>query len=323
MPILFFCLLSLLILPLDAQAQWGRASPRLDGPAFSTQRPVWPVPPEISARAAVVMDAESGEVLFAQNPHRPLSPASTTKALTALLVLENLDLNAKVGVSRNATRVVPSKLGLEPGERLYVQDLLYGLMLKSGNDAALVAAEAVGGSVTGFSALMNRRARELGARHSRFRNPHGLTQDGHLSTAYDLAQIFRHALRDAVFAELVQTRNAALRVEWGLGADDWRLVRVHNSNRLLENYAGARGGKTGYTRRARLCFVGAAQRGRTRLVVSVLGSSSSARRWADVQNLLEYGFSLRGQPRLRPAATGAEAAALEVVGIGDTPPPME
>lgn len=318
MPRIIACLLSLLILPLVAHAQWELAGPRVDSLRFQPNfTRVWPIPPNISARAAVVMDAETGKVLFAQNPHLPLSPASTTKALTALLLLENLDLNAKVAVSHGATRVVPSKLGLQPGERLYVQDLLYGLMLKSGNDAALVAAEAVGGSVSGFAALMNRRARELGALHSRFRNPHGLTQDGHVSTAHDLAQIFRHALKDAVFAEVVQTRNAALRVEWGIGAEDWRLVRVHNSNRLLENYAGARGGKTGYTRRARLCFVGAAQRGDTRLVVTVLGSRSSAQRWADVQNLLEYGFKLRGRPRLRPASPGAEPAALEVVGVGD------
>lgn len=313
MPVLVSLLLLSILLPASALAQWQMAEPR-----FDTTRAFWPTAPGISARAAVVMDAETGKMLFAQNPHLPLSPASTTKALTALLVLENLDLNAKVGVSYNATQVIPSKLGLRTGERLYVQDLLYGLMLKSGNDAALVAAEAVGGSVAGFAALMNRRAWELGALHSSFRNPHGLTQNGHESTAHDLAQIFRHALEDAVFAELVQTRNAALRVEWGLEGGDWRLLRVHNSNRLLENYDGARGGKTGYTRRARLCFVGAAQRGRTRLVVAVLGSSSSAQRWRDVQNLLEYGFELRGLPRLqRVSLDGETPAPIAVVGIGD------
>lgn len=315
MPALLASLLILCLLPLSASAQWQMAEPRANSYApLIASLP----PPEISAWGAVVMDADTGEVLFAHNPHQRYSPASTTKALTALLLLENLDLNNRVGVSTNATRVVPSKLGLQPGEQIYVQDLLYGLMLKSGNDAAIVAAEAVAGSVPRFASMMNQRARELGALNSSFRNPHGLTQNGHESTAFDLAQIFRHALDDAVFAEVVQTRNAALRVEWGLGEDDWRWVRVHNSNRLLENYDGARGGKTGYTRRARLCFVGAAQRGRSRLVVTVLGSRSSAQRWRDVQRLLEYGFTLQGQPRLRPANAGHWVPEpIPVVGIGD------
>jgi D-alanyl-D-alanine carboxypeptidase len=243
--------------------------------------------PTISARAAVVVNPDNGRLIYAKSPHRRLPPASTTKVLTALLALDNLDLNAKVMVSHSAANTVPSRIGFRSGEQLYVQDLLYAIMLKSGNDAAEVAAETVGGSVSGFARLMNARARELGALNSHFRNPHGLPDDGHYSTAYDLALIFAQAMRNPVFAEIVRTRKAALRIESGFHADEWRLVRVSNTNRLLTSYPGANGGKTGYTRKARRCFVGEAQRGSVRLVVAVLGST---RRWSDVKKLFEYGF---------------------------------
>ena len=244
------------------------------------------VSPDISARAALVMNPQTGEVLYARQAHQRLPPASTTKVLTTLIALEKLDLNAKVGVSFKASGVEPSRIGLRPGEALYVQDLLYGLMLKSGNDAAEVAAEAIGGSVPGFATIMNARAWELGAHNSHFANPHGLPNESHYSTAYDLAVIFRQAMKNRMFAEIVRTRNAALRIE--TSPDNWRMVPVRNSNRLLRTFYGALGGKTGYTRKAKRCFVGAVSRNGTPLIVVVLGSTH---RWRDVTRLFEYGFA--------------------------------
>jgi D-alanyl-D-alanine carboxypeptidase len=253
-------------------------------------------PPEITARAAVLMDTVSGEVLFARQPYEPLPPASTTKVLTALVALERLDLNARIRVSERAAAVEPSRIGLQAGEILYAQDLLYGLLLKSGNDAAEAIAEAVGGAVPTFAELMNIRAWQIGARYSHFENPHGLPNEAHYSTAFDMALIFRQAMQNPLFAEIVRTRSAGLRVEAGPSSSEHaRLVSVRNSNRLLLSYAGTQGGKTGYTRRARNCFVGEATRGDASLIVSVLGSANRKALWQDVAALFDYGFERRGQ----------------------------
>lgn len=276
-----------------AQA-WHRVGPR--GLLFALATAIIPAvlhanpidPPLISARAAVIMDAVTGEILFAKALHQRLPPASTTKVLTTLIALERLDLNAKIRVSPSAADTVPSRIGLQAGESVSVQDLLYGMMLKSGNDASEVIAEAIGGSIAGFARLMNDRAWQLEARNSHFNNPHGLPDDSHHSTAYDLALIFRHAMRNPLFAEIVQTRHASLRIESTGGPGDWRTVPVRNSNQLLGSYEGARGGKTGYTIKARRCFVGEASRGQIRLIVAVLGSINP---WPDVEQLFEYGFA--------------------------------
>ncbi|NJN45441.1 MAG: D-alanyl-D-alanine carboxypeptidase [Candidatus Competibacteraceae bacterium] len=267
---------------------------------FST--PVLALPtPEITARAAVLMNADSGEILFAKQPHTQLPPASTTKVLTALVALERLNLQQRISVSAKAAAVEPSRIGLQPGEVLYAQDLLYGLLLKSGNDAAEVIAETVGGSVPRFADLMNDRAWQLGARRSRFQNPHGLPNEAHYSTAYDLTLIFRQAMANPLFADIVRTRSAGLRVEAGLNNNHhWRMVPVYNSNRLLVSYGGVQGGKTGYTRRAKNCFVGEAKRGQVNLIVSALGSANRKALWSDVAAILDYGFA---QYRLtRPAS---------------------
>jgi len=258
---------------------------------FSASVPALPTP-EITARAAVLMNANSGEILFAKQPHTQLPPASTTKVLTALVALERLNLQQRIPVSAKAAAVEPSRIGLQPGEVLYAQDLLYGLLLKSGNDAAEVIAEAVGGSVPGFAELMNDRAWQLGARRSRFQNPHGLPNKAHYSTAYDLTLIFRQAMANPLFADIVRTRSAGLRVEASINNNHrWRMVSVRNSNRLLVSYGGVQGGKTGYTRRAKNCFVGEASRGQVNLIVSALGSTNRKALWKDVSAILDYGFA--------------------------------
>lgn len=263
--------------------------------------------PAIAARSAVLMNPATGEILFAKEPRLRLPPASTTKVLTALVALERLNLNARVSVSPQAASAPPSRIGLRAGEAVLTQDLLYGLMLKSGNDAAETLAEAAGGSVAGFSELMNVKAWQIGARDSHFMNPHGLPNDRHYSTAYDLALIFRQAMAHPLFAEIVRTRSAALRIESGQGLySDWRMVPVVSHNRLLASYEGARGGKTGFTFKARRCFVGEVDRGGVRLIVAILSSPNSSTLWQDAHTLLDYGFARYGlapPPPVRPEPT--------------------
>jgi len=254
------------------------------------------------------MNATTGEILFAKEPHLRLPPASTTKVLTALLAMERLNPDSQVFVSPQAASAPPSRVGLRAGNAASAQDLLYGLLLKSGNDAAETLAEAAGGSIYGFASLMNAKAWQIGAHDSHFMNPHGLPDEDHYSTAYDLAIIFRYAMNYPMFADIVRTRSATLRIESGQGPyGDSRLVPVLNHNRLLASYEGARGGKTGFTLKARRCFVGEVDRGGTRLIVSILNSPNSGTLWQDARTLLDYGFTHYGlappppmQPEVEP-----------------------
>lgn len=265
-------------------------------------------PPPVAARSAVLMNATTGEILFAKEPHLRLPPASTTKVLTALLAMERLNPDSQVFVSPQAASAPPSRVGLRAGNAASAQDLLYGLLLKSGNDAAETLAEAAGGSIYGFASLMNAKAWQIGAHDSHFMNPHGLPDEDHYSTAYDLAIIFRYAMNYPMFADIVRTRSATLRIESGQGPyGDSRLVPVLNHNRLLASYEGARGGKTGFTLKARRCFVGEVDRGGTRLIVSILNSPNSGTLWQDARTLLDYGFTHYGlappppmQPEVEP-----------------------
>ena len=264
--------------PVTAQGLWG----------FSAQ-------PEVAALSAVLINAETGEILYAKEPHRRLPPASTTKVLTALVTLENANLGQRVLVSPQAASAPPSRIGLRAGESVRIEDLLYGLMLKSGNDAAETLAEAVGGSVSGFSQLMNAKARQIGAHDSYFMNPHGLPDENHYSSAHDLALIFNRAIQNPRFAEIVGTHSASLHIRNGAEfGGDGRMVPVRNHNRLLTSYAGTIGGKTGYTIKARRCFVGEADRGGVRLIVAVLNSPNSGTLWRDARSLLDYGFARYG-----------------------------
>ncbi len=249
-------------------------------------------PAEITARAYALMDAASGRILLAKEPHTRLPPASTTKVLTTLVALDHINLNTKVTVSARAAQAAPTRIGFKPGESLYVEDVLYALMLRSGNDAAEVVAEAIGGSVPEFAALMNLKAWQLGARDSQFRNPHGLPDDNHYSSVYDMALIFRAAMLKPAFAEIARTRAASLRIE-GQGVSV-REVEVRSTNRLLTSYDGALGGKTGYTKNARHCFVGEATRGPVRLIVSLFGSANRTVLFEDAKIVLEQGFAQYG-----------------------------
>ncbi len=235
------------------------------------------------------MDAASGSILYANEPDLRLSPASTTKVLTAILALESgRKLHQSLTVSKAATRVPASKLYLRPNQTLTIEDLLYGILLSSANDASLVLAEGIGGSVERFTEMMTKKAHEIGATNSHFSNPHGLTAADHYSTARDIAMLFRYAMRNATFREIVQTKlssvNSYSQTKKKLIA---RRISVRNHNRLLWNYNGALGGKTGYTHAAQKCFVGAVARNGVTLIVSILGARDL---WGDTKRLLEYGF---------------------------------
>jgi len=235
-----------------------------------------------------VIDLADGSVLFAHRAGQPRPIASITKVMTALIVLErNPRLAGTVRVSRIAARQEPTKIGLRRGQRISVNDLMYGLLLWSGNDAAVALAEHVAGSVPAFLRLMNAKAGSLGLEHTRFASPSGLNDRG-VSTARDVAVLARIALRNHLFADLVHTRRHRIR------GPRTQLHRLRNLNRLLDSYPGALGVKTGYTRASGECVVGAARLHGHAVLAVVLGEPLTPlwrRAYADTTKLLDFGFA--------------------------------
>lgn len=271
---------------------WDRLRPIVITASVAIGVGTWPAgdvsagaKPAIRARAAVVMDAQTGLLLYAKEPDRRLPPASTTKVMTAVLALESGRLDDEVTVSRTAAGVQPIKLHLRPGEHARLRDLTYALLLRSANDASVAVAETLGGSIPGFAERMNRRAAAVGARNTNFVNPNGLPAHGHYSTARDLAEIFRYAMSVPGFRDIAATRNSRVTAWQGKHR---RTIAVRNSNRLLQSYRVPVIGKTGYTRAAKRCFVGAAEAGGRRVVVALLGSTDL---WGDARRLLDYGLA--------------------------------
>jgi D-alanyl-D-alanine carboxypeptidase (penicillin-binding protein 5/6) len=242
--------------------------------------------PTVIAPSAIVVDETTGRVLFAKRPDLPLPIASLAKVMTALLVLERSDLGETVTVSKRAAFTQPVVMGLRPGERITVRELMFGLLLRSGNDAAVALAEHVSGSVPAFLSLMNRRAIALGLRRTWFASPNGLDDRG-FSTARDLATLTRVALANATFARMVDTDRFFLRDGRGPARVLW------NINLFRGQYFGAVGVKTGFTSRAGDCLAAAARRGGRTLVAIVLGDSA-ATHWqdafGDAARLLDFGF---------------------------------
>jgi D-alanyl-D-alanine carboxypeptidase len=240
--------------------------------------------PRLTAAASIVLDARTGRVLWAHNPHKRHLIASTTKIMTALLALEHLRLGEKITIARAVPKTQPFREGLRRGERVRVWKLLYGLMLFSGNDDALALAIASGGSRTGFIALMNQKARALGLRDTHFASPSGLVDDGNYSTAADLAGLARYALANHSFRRIVRTRIA--RVRWA--APTYGKVYV-NRNELLTTYRGADGVKTGWTTLAGHCLVASAHRRGIHLIAVILHARDP---YGDATRLLNFGFEL-------------------------------
>jgi D-alanyl-D-alanine carboxypeptidase (penicillin-binding protein 5/6) len=239
--------------------------------------------PRIYASAAVLIEVQSGAVLYAKNPELRRAPASTTKIMTAIVALEKGNLRQVVQISRRAAATGGSTLWLKAGDRFILKELLEGMMLRSGNDGSMAVAEGVAGSVANFVRLMNLKAKEIGALQTNFRNPHGLRAPSHYTTALDLALITRYGLADRRFANLVRTKDAAL--EWFDGS---KRVPITNTNRLLWSLQGVDGVKTGTTNEAGHCLVASATRDGKQLIAVALNSGN---RWRDCTELLEYGFA--------------------------------
>ncbi|MGB9586538.1 MAG: D-alanyl-D-alanine carboxypeptidase family protein [Armatimonadota bacterium] len=250
-------------------------------------------PPQISAESAILVDAVTGKVLFEKRCRSRRPPASTTKIMTAVLAIEQGKLDDMVCASRNACKTPFASLHLKPGEQLRLEDLLYGMLLRSGNDAAVCVAEHIGGSEKEFVRMMNEKAKEIGAKDTHFANPHGLHDPAHYSTAYDLALIARHAVQLPVFRQIVQTKTTRIR-----RSIDVQDVYLKNTARFLWRFDGADGIKTGYTRQAGHCFVGSATRDGWRLIAVVLKCQNAG---SDTATLLEYGFNNFKQLRFATA----------------------
>lgn len=239
--------------------------------------------PVINSRAAIVYDRTSGSILFGKNENEKRKMASTTKIMTAIIVLENSNLDDIVTVSVKAAGTGGSRLGLKTNDQITVRDLLYGLLLCSGNDAAVALAEHVGGDLTGFATLMNNKCQYLGLTSTHFVTPHGLDDDNHYTTAYELAIITNYALQNETFCNYVGTKNYTVSISG-------RSKNLSNTNELLGNLNGVYGVKTGFTNGANRCLVTAVKRDNMDLICIVLGADTKKDRTQDSIKLIEYTF---------------------------------
>ena len=257
-------------------------------------------PPEITAETAILIDAKTGQILYEKNKDALREPASTTKVMTCLLVLEHLPLDKVITIDAISPFTGGSRIFVIEGEELTVEQLLYALMLESANDAAVALAIAISGSVEAFCDLMNQRARELGAKNSSYKNPSGLHSAGHFASAYDLAVVAQHAMQNRKFRQIVST------VQYTIPATNKQPERpyIHNTNRMLfdqatrvpvrgvmrpAKYEGVTGIKTGFTPQAGASLVSSAERDGTELIAVVLATTDSAR-FGESIALLDFGF---------------------------------
>lgn len=236
----------------------------------------------VSASGAILMEQHSGRVLFEYNAHEVHRIASITKVMTAIIAIESGKLEEEVIASKRAVYTEGSSIYLQVGEKMKLEDLLYGLMLRSGNDAAVAIAEHIGGSMEGFVFLMNQKAKEIGMLNTEFSNPHGLDhQENHYSTAYDMALLTRYAMQNETFRKISGTKVYKFQRESGI--QTW-----YNKNRLLtEKYRYSTGGKTGFTKRAGRTLISTASKGDMELIAVTLNAPDD---WNDHINLFEYAF---------------------------------
>ncbi|NMA68847.1 MAG: D-alanyl-D-alanine carboxypeptidase [Desulfitobacterium sp.] len=246
------------------------------------------LPPNITGEAAYLIDVQSGQTLFSKNGDKLMNPASTTKILTGLLAIEHGDLDEMVTASDtmlNYKVCYGTRIYLEPGEQLTLKDMLYALLLNSANDAAIAIAEHIGqGDMDNFTYLMNQKVRELGLKNSTFKNPSGLTEEGHLTTAHDLARIAQAAYANPTFREFIVTKSQVIPRD----KEDVP-IEMFNENKLLWRDPTITGMKTGYTSAAGNCLVASASRDGRDLIGVILKSPGKAM-YTDMQALLDYGF---------------------------------
>ncbi len=262
----------------------------------------------ISARSAVVLDVASGRVLYEHNSHAKRGMASTTKIMTALCALEYGDLEKTVTISNTASGVEGSSMYLAPGEKLKLLDLVYGLMLVSGNDAATAIAENVSGSVEKFSQLMNQKAAKIGVLDTNFTNPHGLSDDNHYTTAYDLAKITAQAMANPLFCEIVSTKSKKLPQNEG----GYPRLLV-NHNKFLNMYDGCIGVKTGFTKATGRCLVTAVKKNNMSFVCVTLNDPDD---WADHKTLYDSTYAMFSPYKLK---SGGDTIATANVNRGEQP----
>ncbi|MBC8081116.1 MAG: D-alanyl-D-alanine carboxypeptidase [Gorillibacterium sp.] len=263
-----------------AEPVHAKANDYLLKPTSSSRKKATPL--LTSSQSAALIDVSTGRIVYSQQGDRSLPIASLTKIMTAIVAIEQGNLSDKVKVSKNAFGKEGSSIYLKLGETISLNDLLYGLMLRSGNDAATAIAEHVGGSLEGFVYLMNQKAEQLGMDHSHFLNPHGLDAAGHHASANDMAKLTAYALHNPIFKEIVKTQSKKVTRE----DQPWDSVWT-NKNKMLVLYPGSDGVKTGFTKIARRCLVSSATRDHQQFVAVTLNDGND---WADHSRMLDYGF---------------------------------
>ena len=239
--------------------------------------------PMINSRIGIIYDRKSGRIIWGKNENKKSAMASTTKIMTCIVVIENANLNDEIKISAKAAGTGGSRLGLKKDDKITIKDLLYGLMLRSGNDAAVALAEYVGKDKEGFANLMNKKAKELGLKHTHFVTPHGLDDPEHYTTAYELAKIADYALKNEMFAKIVGTKEHTINI-------NGYAKQLCNTNELLGYLQGVSGVKTGFTNNAGRCLVTSVNRNDFEIITVVLGADTKKIRTADSINLIEYAY---------------------------------
>lgn len=240
--------------------------------------------PSVSSQSAILIDSRSGDVLYEKNPDEEMAPASITKIATGIIALEADRAGEQVIVSRNARQTDGTRIFLAEGEQKPLEDLVYGLLMNSGNDAAVAIAEHIDGSVAEFSQRMNKFAASVGATHTHFTNPSGLYEKEHTTTAADMAKIAAHAMKNEKFREIVSTRMKT----WE--GKEWK-SKLINHNKMLVSYQGANGIKNGFTQQSGFTLVTSAERNGTEFIAVLLKANSDKQIYKDATKLLDYGFA--------------------------------
>ncbi len=239
--------------------------------------------PQINARAAIIYDRSTKQIIWGKNEMEKRAMASTTKIMTAIVVLENANLDDVVTISKKAAGTGGSRLKIRAEDKIAVRDLLYGLMLRSGNDAAVALAEHVGESVEGFAGLMNKKAEQIGLKNTHFVTPHGLDDEKHYTTAYELAILTDYALENSTFKKIVNTKSTQIRI-------NENPMNIYNTNELLGVLPGVDGIKTGFTNNAGRCLVTSCTRDENQIITVVLGCDTKKQRTSDSTKLIEYAY---------------------------------
>lgn len=239
--------------------------------------------PTINSRRYAIYDRLSGRCIYGKDENKQAAMASTTKIMTSIIIVENCNLEDTVTITSKAAGTGGSRLGLHTDDKITVNDLLYGLMLRSGNDAAVALAIHTAGSVEEFAKLMNKKAEELGLKNTHFVTPHGLDNSEHYTTAYELAVITDYALKNEIIAKVVKTKSTTIKI-------NGNSMQINNTNELLGNVEGVYGVKTGFTNNAGRCLVTSVKRGDMDLIIVVLGADTRKDRASDTMKLIEYAY---------------------------------